>query len=88
MPNRAVSMTQLRGYAQTEKPSARLGLAPVESKKGNPSGLPFSLNSGAADRNRTGDLRITNAKFIVYWVIHQYINIDILSLFFNSLSNS
>jgi hypothetical protein len=33
-----------------------------QSKKGNPSGLPFLLQvNGAGDRSRTYDLRITNA---------------------------
>ncbi len=33
----------------------------LQSKKGNPDGLPFLLSSGAGDRSRTYDLRITNA---------------------------
>ena len=53
--------TRRKERYQTGKVVAPPSGAPVASKKANPEGLAFLLATGAGERSRTPDLRITNA---------------------------
>ena len=53
--------TRRKERYQTGKVVAPPSGAPVASKKANPEGLAFLLFTGAGERSRTPDLRITNA---------------------------
>ena len=53
-----------------------------QSKKGNPYGLPFLLSSGAGDRSRTYDLRITNA--LLYQLSYTGETLNLRNLFYRS----
>ena len=53
--------TRRKERYQTGKVVAPPPAAPVASKKANPEGLAFLLATGAGERSRTPDLRITNA---------------------------
>ncbi len=60
------------------------GIPSDQSKKGNPYGLPFLLSSGAGDRSRTYDLRITNA--LLYQLSYTGETLNLRNLFYQLIS--